>query len=336
MKFGVLDHLDFGGRDDLAAHYAQRLALVEQLERSGFYGYHITEHHGTPLGGGAAPSVFLSAAAQRTKTLRIGTLVYSLPTHHPLRLIEEICMLDQLSDGRLDIGFGRGSVPSELTYYGIDPDEARAIHSEAFNLVRMGLTTGKLDHQGKYFSFDNLPMALKPKQKPMPPVWYGVHSIEAAQLSAKEGFHIVCNQEVGNSAHFISCFREAVAARGENPDDRMIGLHRAVVVAPTDAAAMEIAERAYQSFLVSFRFVSARHGVETKISGRENSFAELMEVGRGIAGSPQTVAAFLKDQLKTAQANYCLMYVALGDMSGDEVTQSVDLFTREVMPRLQG
>ena len=87
--------------------------LIEAYERAGFYAYHLAEHHSTPIGMAPSPSVFLSAIAQRTKHLRFGPMVYALPLHHPLRLIEEICMVDQLSGGRLEIGFGRGSSPTE-------------------------------------------------------------------------------------------------------------------------------------------------------------------------------------------------------------------------------
>ena len=124
MQFGVFDHLD---RSDtaLADFYEDRLAIVEAYDRAGFYAYHLAEHHSTPLGMAPSPSVFLSAVAQRTRRLRFGPLVWAMPLHHPLRLIEEICMLDQMSGGRLEIGFGRGSVPIELEYYGADPARRR-------------------------------------------------------------------------------------------------------------------------------------------------------------------------------------------------------------------
>src|ERR1700730_16824980 len=120
MKFGVFDHMDHAAVQ-LAQQNDERLQLTEAYERAGFYAYHIAEHHATPLGMAPSPSVFLAAIAQRTRRLRFGALVYALPLYHPLRMIEEICMLDQLSGGRLDIGFGRGSSPIELRYYGQDP-----------------------------------------------------------------------------------------------------------------------------------------------------------------------------------------------------------------------
>src|SRR5262245_51298552 len=118
MKFGVFDHLDASGQP-LEQLYESRLRLTEAYDRAGMYAYHVAEHHATPLGLGPSPSVYLSAVAQRTKTLRFGPMVYLLPFYHPIRLIEEICMLDCLSKGRLQLGVGRGVVPRESASYNI-------------------------------------------------------------------------------------------------------------------------------------------------------------------------------------------------------------------------
>src|SRR5258706_10045012 len=103
MQFGVFDHVDHAG-GPLAKLYADRLDLSEAYDASGIYAYHLAEHHSTPLGCAASPGLFLAALSQRTKRLRFGPLVYLLPFYHPLRLIEEICMLDQMSGGRLELG----------------------------------------------------------------------------------------------------------------------------------------------------------------------------------------------------------------------------------------
>ena len=103
MLFGIFDHLDDGGVP-LGQLFEERLQLIEAYDRAGFYGYHLAEHHATPLGYAPSPGVFLSAVAQRTRQLRFGPMVYLLPLYHPLRLIEEICMLDQMSAGPLSAG----------------------------------------------------------------------------------------------------------------------------------------------------------------------------------------------------------------------------------------
>ena len=113
MDFGIFDHLD-RGPVPLRTYYEDRLKLIEGYDRAGFYAYHVAEHHSTPLGMAPSPNVFLAAVAQRTRRLRFGPLVYALPLYHPLRLVEEICMLDQMSGGRPELGFGRGSSPLEL------------------------------------------------------------------------------------------------------------------------------------------------------------------------------------------------------------------------------
>src|SRR5438552_2609160 len=127
MEFGVFDHLDrYPG--SLADYYEDRLKITQAYDRSGFYAYHLAEHHATPLGMAPSPSVFLAAVAQRTRRLRFGPLVYTLSLHHPLRVVEEICMLDQMSGGRLEVGVGRGISPHEVAYYGVDPANAQRAH----------------------------------------------------------------------------------------------------------------------------------------------------------------------------------------------------------------
>src|SRR5712671_4193306 len=161
MDFGVFDHLD---RYDvpLDEFYEARLRLIELYDSAGFFGYHLAEHHATPLGMAPSPSVFLAAVAQRTRRLRFGPLVYALPLYHPLRMIEEICMLDQMSGGRLEIGFGRGSVPEELIYYGQKPYEGQAVYADALQFIIEGLTARTLTFQGRFIPFEAVNQAFPP------------------------------------------------------------------------------------------------------------------------------------------------------------------------------
>ena len=173
MKFGVFDHLD---RNDLPLQtfYAERLKIVEAYDRRGFHAYHTAEHHATPLGLAASPSVFLAAVAQRTQKLRFGPLVYTLPLHHPLRLVEEICMLDQLSKGRFELGVGRGISPIETAYYGVDPAHRQKIYLETLQILRQALTSRTLTFHGEFYDYADIPMELEPFQKPQPPVFWRV------------------------------------------------------------------------------------------------------------------------------------------------------------------
>src|SRR5215217_989882 len=192
MEFGIFDHLD---RNDLPLrdYYESRLQIIEAYDRLGFYAYHVAEHHATPLGMAPSPSVFLSAVAQRTRRLRFGPLVYTLPMYHPLRAAEEICMLDHLSKGRLEVGIGRGISAHELTYYGVDPKEAQARYVEAFAIIMAALTTGTVTHEGRFYTFRDVPIELDPVQKPHPPLWYGVSGPDAVPWVAQHGINVVCN-----------------------------------------------------------------------------------------------------------------------------------------------
>src|ERR671925_1834979 len=143
VAFGVFDWID-RGRAPLRQLYEERLQLLEVADAAGFFCYHLAEHHATPLGMAPSPALFLTAAAQRTRRIRLGPLVYLLPLYHPLRLIEEVCMLDHLSGGRLDLGVGRGVSPYELAYWNVPFLEAVAMCEEALDVILRGLRGGRL------------------------------------------------------------------------------------------------------------------------------------------------------------------------------------------------
>src|SRR5438067_12993293 len=125
VEFGMFDWIDRRQQGPLGQRYEDRLRLLQEADAAGFFCYHLAEHHATPLGMAPSPSVFLAAAAQRTRRIRLGSLAHLLPLYDPLRLIEEIGMLDHLSGGRLDVGISRGVSPYELGYFGVDPAGSR-------------------------------------------------------------------------------------------------------------------------------------------------------------------------------------------------------------------
>src|SRR6266446_7399836 len=234
MEFGIFDHLD-RSRSALADYYEERLAIVELFDRAGFHAYHLAEHHATPLGMAPSPSVFLAAVAERTKRLRFGPLVYTVNLYHPLRLIDEICMLDQLSGGRLELGVGRGISPYEVGYYGVDPATGPERFAEALEVILKGLTQPRLDHAGKFFTFKDVPMELHPVQRPHPPLWYGANSLESADRLAEQGCNTVVGMKVEGVGAFAARYRAAWQALGRKEADMpLIGLSRHIVVGDTD------------------------------------------------------------------------------------------------------
>jgi alkanesulfonate monooxygenase SsuD/methylene tetrahydromethanopterin reductase-like flavin-dependent oxidoreductase (luciferase family) len=334
MEFGIFDHVD---RNDLplSAYYEARLKIVEAYDRAGFYGYHVAEHHATPLGMAPSPSVFLAAVAQRTKRLRFGPMVYALPLYHPLRMIEEICMLDQMSGGRLDIGFGRGASAIELAYFGENAADSQAVYAEALEVIRAGLTRRSLSHKGARFRFEDVPMELEPRQKPHPPIWYGLHAPESGERAARQGLQVICLDPHEPTRAAVDRFR---AAWSEHQGAKLprIGLGRFAVVAETDEAARRIARRAYPRWHQSFTWLFRQHQQDRTISHpRPPDWDTIERVGQGVAGSPETVTRFLKEQHALTRTNYCVGQFAFGDLTLEETLASIALFVQSVMPALK-
>ena len=141
VQFGIFDWID-RNQLPLPDLYEQRLQCLEYADEAGFYCYHLAEHQATPLGMAPSPGVFLAAATQRTRHIRLGPLVYLLPLYNPLRLAQEICMLDNMSRGRLELGVGRGVSPYELAFYQVTPQQARAMFREALDILLSALRAG--------------------------------------------------------------------------------------------------------------------------------------------------------------------------------------------------
>jgi alkanesulfonate monooxygenase SsuD/methylene tetrahydromethanopterin reductase-like flavin-dependent oxidoreductase (luciferase family) len=334
LEFGIFDHLD---RNDLPLreYYEQRLQVIEAFDRHGFYAYHVAEHHFTPLGMAPSPSVFLSAIAQRTARLRFGTFVYALPVHHPLRVLEEICMLDHMSGGRLEIGFGRGSVPFEISYYGQNAEERQQIYAERLDLILKAFTVDTLTWDGRYDQFANVPMELKPLQRPHPPLWYGAHSPASAERAARKGLNIVTNDMPANARAIVARYREVWSEAQRAAALPKMGVVRFIVVAETDEAALAIARRAYLRWRASFTYLSELNGTLPESPLRVESFDALIGQGQATAGSPDTVRAFLARQVEDSRVNYIVGQFCFGDLTLDEMLHSVELFAAHVMPALQ-
>ena len=334
MDIGVFDHLDRGA-SPLHEYYEERLKLMEAYDRLGYYGYHVAEHHATPLGMAPSPSVFLAAAAQRTRRLRFGPMVFALPLYHPFRLIEEICMLDQMSGGRLEMGFGRGASPIELRYFDVEPAQAERIYREGLALVLDALQTGRLDFKGEYFTFDDVPLCVEPLQKPHPPLWYGVHSVEAAERAARRRMSLISLDTAEMTRPFFDTYR--AVWRREHPGQKpgRMGLSFFMVLADSDEVALAAARRAYKVWHTSFYWLFVRNAAQMPIHARPPTWDEMQAQGRAIAGTPETVAAFLRPKLAVSGADYVIGQFAFGDLTLAENLRTVELFAKEVAPALE-
>ncbi|MGH7076111.1 MAG: LLM class flavin-dependent oxidoreductase [Stellaceae bacterium] len=150
--------------------YAEHLDAWAEIDRLGYDGIAFNEHHTSPYGLMNSPNLLAAAASQRTRQAKL--LIYGnlLPLHEPLRLAEELAMLDCLSDGRLISGFARG-IPREYNVYGVDQRESRARYEEAHEIILKAWTEEKFSHDGKYWHYRDVATWPRPKQQPHPPIW---------------------------------------------------------------------------------------------------------------------------------------------------------------------
>jgi alkanesulfonate monooxygenase SsuD/methylene tetrahydromethanopterin reductase-like flavin-dependent oxidoreductase (luciferase family) len=333
LKFGVFDHIDDDGRP-IGEQFERRLELVQRYDELGFHAYHLAEHHGTPLGRAPSPSVFLAAVAARTKRLRFGPLVYVLPLYEPLRLIEEVCMLDQLSGGRLELGVGRGASYLESALFGMDTERPR--FEEALEVVRLGLRSDTLTYHGSFYDYDDVSMTLAPVQRPHPPLWFGIGRPDAAVWAAANDANVVALLPATIVRPITDRYRDEWEKLGKPPSALpSLGLNRPLVLADSEAEALRIARRAYVPWKRNLDWLWDARGVVSPLAGvLPDEFDGFQAIGAGFAGTPEAARDFLAEQIDVAGANYVNVDVAFGDIAFAEAAQTVELFARDVMPAL--
>ena len=367
LQFGVFDHIEPVPGLDLDQIYQLRLEQIEELDSAGFYCYFLAEHH-TPAIHSLAPSqnVFLAAASQRTKQLRLGPGVYVLPLYHPIRLIEEISMLDNLCGGRMELGVGRGGV-LEAYFWGQDYDVEvnQARYLETLAIIQEGMTHEQLTYHGEFFDFDNLPMRLHPKQNPYPPLWY-MRNIESAAVN---GMNVLLDIPFDDLGAHVARYREfweenhgspLLTLQGQEPK---IGLIMHMLLAETDQQAVAEAKPAWEAYRWNLltprrleaeerglnQFLGANAGMRpSTVPSREvarrdvlplagSDDPELRRMNPGglsttaIAASPASMREYLDAYLETG-ANFFVCSFQWGDLTHQQAMRSIELFTNEVMP----
>jgi alkanesulfonate monooxygenase SsuD/methylene tetrahydromethanopterin reductase-like flavin-dependent oxidoreductase (luciferase family) len=256
--------------------------------------------------------------------------------------MEEVCMLDQLSGGRVELGLSRGSTGEHVDN---DPDKAREVFNEVLDVVLMGLTNAEVDYHGKYFSYDHVVSRVRPVQRPYPPLWYptsnedSISWVAAQGISSAVSVHLAPNFD--RVAAMLRRYREEYEAH--KADSGRLNGHVAhanygfmvhIHVAETDALAVAQARPAFDQFTYNFTYRYVRKGQPNRWADRTD-FATELQRGRVIAGAPGTVREQLGAFLEQSGANYVLGSFAFGSLPGDQVLSSVNLFAREVMPALR-
>jgi alkanesulfonate monooxygenase SsuD/methylene tetrahydromethanopterin reductase-like flavin-dependent oxidoreductase (luciferase family) len=354
MRFGTYFFLQAPpGRlaADIITDEMDQMVLSEDL---GFDSVWLTEHHYADYGLSAAPSVLAATLAARTERVSIGTAVYVVPFHHPLRLAEETATLDILSRGRLIVGIGRGNRPLEFVGHGVRLDDSRARLEEGVEVLVQAWTRERVDFHGRYWQFSSLPVYPKPRTLPHPPLAVAAISTDSVTWAARRGYRILSSGLGTPLAALINLrqvYDQALREAGHTPE--IVETLRAhwtvtkhVYVAETDAQARAEAEPHERWYLDSFaRSLRADGLAGLTDAAREqaNAFAlraserrweDLIEDSL-LIGSPATLRRKVAELLE-AGVGELVCWMNFGGLPIDQVRRSMRLFSDEVMPAFRG
>ena len=327
------------------------LTQVEWSEELGFDEVWFTEHHFIDYGLSVDPATLAAAAASRTRRVRIGLAAAILPFHHPLRLAEQMALVDILSDGRLDVGVGRGNRPAEFAGYRVPQQESRERFDETVDVMQRGWTEERFSYHGRFFSFDDVRVIPKPVQRPHPPLYQVCVTKDGIENTALRGWPMLnsvlfgpVDQLVTNRDIYVNTLDKAGRTPGEIAAllSRW-GVSRQIYVADTDARALEEAKAAEVWYQDSFRRFVIPERIEDAHPTLQPGFRAMADrlgkvtweglVAETLAfGSPDTVARHI-EHMRSIGVGQILCWMNFGGLPQDKVRRSMELFAREVMPR---
>jgi alkanesulfonate monooxygenase SsuD/methylene tetrahydromethanopterin reductase-like flavin-dependent oxidoreductase (luciferase family) len=330
MKVGVLQFFSWPERRvPLATVYNRALERIEVMDQTGYDAVWLAEHHfGTYS---VCPSVHLMAmhVADRTNRLRIGTAVTLAAFYHPLRIAEEVALLDVLSGGRVNWGVGRGFDKTEYQAFDVAPDDSYPRFREHVDVVLQAWTNDRLTYRGQFWQFDDVEVLPKPHQAPCPPTWIASTSPGAIEWSAREGFSILMDPhsshvEIGEKRRL---YDDTLAAAGHTVSGRDIPVARLLAVAPTMKEAEEIARRGAKWITGAYANPDHQIGGAAGVPGGTvadpvNRYVEQVVLW----GTPDKIV----DQLQELRETISLEYLMCAPLSHS----TFELFTEKVLPKL--
>lgn len=324
MRFGML-HL-YANPGDLTERQAirEQMQLMRAAEDLDFDSVWPAEHHFSPLGYTASPAVGLAALAAETRRIRLGTGVVVLPFSNPIRVAEDFAYLDHLSDGRVDLGIGSGAQSGEFQHFRIDPATAHARFDEGLEVIRQAWCNGRVDFQGEFHRFDDVPVLPAPVQTPHPPIWMAAVSGESFEKAGRLGCNLLSGTALGLNRQVAAQRREdyvrGLREGGHSEQGRSIGCLAIVYVADTVEQARS-------------EFSAAETWYRNTIGGL---IAPDSDPGDSVVyGSPDSVCARLGEMQEIYGFTDVLCWTRLGALGQDKVLRSMELMQQKVMPHLR-
>jgi alkanesulfonate monooxygenase SsuD/methylene tetrahydromethanopterin reductase-like flavin-dependent oxidoreductase (luciferase family) len=335
--------------------YAEHLEAWELMDRLGYDGVGFNEHHTSPYGLMNSPNLMASAASQRTKRLKL--LIYGnlLPLHQPLRLAEELAMIDCLSNGRLIAGVARG-IPREYAVHSIPMAQSRARFEEAFEIITRAWTEEVFSFEGKFHSYKDIALWPRPVQQPHPPIWIpsqgSGETIAWASHPSRKYTYLQTFSPVDQLARFLALYYQQAEKYGYQASTQQLGWATPVYVSDSDEAARREArphiEAFYNKFLrmpvemllpPGYLSLASMQAVTDKIrsgpAAGGYTIEDLSAKGMIICGSPDSVAQQLETYQKQVKFGKLIAMTQFGTLPHDLTVRSMELFARKVMPRLR-
>jgi alkanesulfonate monooxygenase SsuD/methylene tetrahydromethanopterin reductase-like flavin-dependent oxidoreductase (luciferase family) len=313
----------------LGTVYQRALQRIAVMDQTGYDAVWLAEHHFSTYS--VCPSVHLMAmhVADRTSRVRIGTAVTLAAFYHPLRIAEEVALLDVLSGGRVNWGVGRGFDPTEYRAFAVTAEESYARFREHVDIVWQAWTNERLSYDGRYWQFDDVEVLPKPQQVPHPPMWIASTSFGAIEWSARQGYSILMDPhsshaEIGEKRRL---YDETLLAAGHPVGGRDIPVARLLAVAPTSNEAEEIARRGAQ--WLTGAYANPAHQIDgaSGVPGGVSADPIDRYVDRVILwGTPDKIV----DQLQELRETISLEYLMCAPLSHS----TFELFTEKVLPKL--
>ncbi|MBK8961311.1 MAG: LLM class flavin-dependent oxidoreductase [Proteobacteria bacterium] len=343
MKFGLMfsQQVPPGSGIAWSEPYQDMLKCLPRAEELGYSSAFQVSHHAQKDGLCPGPLIACAGAASVTKTMRIGTGVLLVPLYAPLRLAEDVAVLDNLSGGRFVFGVAPGYVAKEFEAHGIPRDERVGRFEEALDLMTLAWTGEFFEFDGKYYKVPRTQLTPRPVQDPHPPFWYGVSATSSLKRAARRHAVQIMSPRHGPEeliAHFKPYEATAKEIGWTIPERPIM---RSVFVAPTKAQAEAIAAPALNYLFRELYGAASAAGDRVLRAADGSVITDKDDVGfenfknRYIIGDPQFAIEQLSLYRDAVQPTEVVCWMHLPGLSGAEAMKSVELFAREVMPHFQ-
>ena len=341
--FGLFDHIE--GIPGTPTHrlLKDRLELIRTADQAGFASVHLAEHHGTDLSLAPNQDIVVAAASQVTTDIRLGPMVKLLPMHHPVSLIEDMCLVDQLTEGRLDYGVGRGAVPAEHAWHGSSHRDARERFVDTLGIIADALRTGEISsEQSSYHDFPTMPMSTKPYQEHIP-FWYPGNP----ETAGRYGMSLMWPGPIDRESYdrYVESWEahEGERIRLDGPGSRpQVACSMLLAIADREEDAVAVARRGADGL---GRRTTSAHRFDSAVideAERAEVMAPLQHILAGLemsiglgAGTPAQITERFAGFLSSGMVDRVVLMLPTGDMTLDEARRSLDLFVERVKPQLE-